>query len=148
MQVACSAEQVGSKLMIDTEYPARNPFCLIPLSLFVNVDMCIFQCICRTRASERPPAVQLEVSPVGSPKGELERLGREVQALERQLLKERHAWADMAEAATQGLDSPSALRKQIVQVMFNPELPLPICCCMKSRPMTRQNLHASMQQAC
>ncbi|KAK9863374.1 hypothetical protein WJX84_007831 [Apatococcus fuscideae] len=59
----------------------------------------------------------MEVSPEDSPRGELERLDREVQALERQLIKERQAWAHMADAATQGLDSPSALRKQMVQVM-------------------------------
>ncbi len=44
---------------------------------------------------------------------------REVQALEKQLTKERAAWAGMDDATAQGLDSPSALRKQIIQV---PEL--------------------------
>ncbi|KAK9818492.1 hypothetical protein WJX74_001373 [Apatococcus lobatus] len=71
----------------------------------------------RTKAAAPLPAVQMEVSPEDSPRGELERLDREVQALERQLIKERQAWAHMADAATQGLDSPSALRKQMVQVM-------------------------------
>ena len=66
------------------------------------------------------PAAHYEASPDGSPRGELERLGREVQGLERQLVKERQAWANVADAATQGLDSPSALRKQIVQVIRRP----------------------------